>query len=146
MLFGEACRHLSARATRSFQGITIATLGLVHARVVAAAAERMPFADLTHELVHAVVALGVGPRAAALAMPAAVRLPGPLPAATAPAVAPAMPATVSLATAIVLGQCGVPGEPKLAMIDGEAGRHRDQGQGRAACQKQADCGGAISGC
>jgi hypothetical protein len=109
---------------------------------VAAAAERVPVADLAHELVHAVVGLGVRPNAAAIpgAMTAAVRLPGPVTMAAAtiaPAMAatitPAMPAAVALA-AIVLGQRGLPGEPRLAVVDGEAGRRRDQGQGRAACQ------------
>jgi hypothetical protein len=76
----------------------------------------------------------------------AVRLPGPMAMTT--AIAPAMPATIAsampaaiaLATTTVLGQCCLPGEPKLAVIDGEAGRHRDQGQGRASGKQQAGYG------
>jgi hypothetical protein len=55
-------------------------------------------------------------------------------------IAPAMPAAVALAAAIVLGQRGLPGQPKLGFVDGEAGRHRDQGQRRTASKKQADRG------
>jgi hypothetical protein len=56
-----------------------------------------------------------------------------------------MPAAVTLAAAIVLGQRGLPGEPKLAVVDGEAGGHRDQGQGGAAGKEQAEHGRAGSG-
>jgi hypothetical protein len=81
-------------------------------------------------------------------MAAAVRLPGPLAmtaavastiASAVPAtIAPAVPAAVALAAAIVLGQCGLPGEPKLGVVDGELGRHCDQGQRRTASKEQAD--------
>jgi hypothetical protein len=112
---------------------------------VAAAAERVPVADLAHELVHAVVGLGVRPDAAAIpgAMAAAVRLPAPLAmtatvaatiaAAMAATIAPALPAAVALA-----GQRGLPGQPKLVIVDGEPGGDRDQGQGRAASEEQAE--------
>ena len=59
-------------------------------------------------------------------------------------IAPAMPPAVAPAPAIVLGQRGLPGEPKLAVVDGEAGRHRDQGQGRATSKEQALHGRAGS--
>jgi hypothetical protein len=68
-------------------------------------------------------------------MAAAVGLPGPMPVAAAPAITPTIPATIALATAIVLGHCRVPGDSKMAIIDGQAGRYRDQAQGRAACQE-----------
>jgi hypothetical protein len=68
-----------------------------------------------------------------------------MPATTTPTIASAIPATIALATAIVLGQCSLPGEPKLATLEGEAGRDRDQGQGCAAGQQQADYGGARVG-
>jgi hypothetical protein len=113
---------------------------------VAAAAKRVPVADLAHELVHGVVGFGVGSGPALPGAMAAVRLPGALPmtAAIPPAmaatVASAMPAAIALATAVVLGQGGLPGQPKLAVVDGQAGRHRDQGKGRATGEEQTDDG------
>ena len=46
MLLREARRHLFARLARRLQGVAVAALRLVGASVVAAAAERVPVADL----------------------------------------------------------------------------------------------------
>jgi hypothetical protein len=145
MLLGEARGHLGTGAARRLQRVTVAALRLIHTCVVAAAAERMPVADLTHQLVDAVVGLGVRPNAAALAMTAAVCLPGPMAATTTSTIAPAVPAAIALAAAIVLGQRRLPDQPKLAIVHGQDGRHRDQGQGRAACQEKPGYGRAGSG-
>jgi hypothetical protein len=107
--------------------------------------ESMAAPDRVSELVDAVEGRGLGPWAAmAEAMASAVLLAGPMAAASTATIAAAVPAALALATTIVLGQCGLPGEPKLASIEGHAGWRRDQGQGRAAGQETPAYGGASA--